>query len=123
MKWGPAPAVLPPGAELAVLEGDPTVAGPYTMRLQMPDGYRLPPHFHPATEHVTVVKGTFKVDMGEKFAAASMTVLPTGTFAALDPGVRHFAEAKGVTVLQLHGDGPWGLTYVNQADNPRASAR
>ena len=121
LTWGPAPAVLPPGAKLAVLEGDPTVAGPYTMRLQMPDGYRIPPHFHHATEHVTVVKGTFKVGMGEAFDGSKMTALPTGTFAALEPGVRHFAEAKGVTILQLHGDGPWGLTYVNQADDPRGS--
>ena len=121
LTWGPAPAVLPPGAKLAVLEGDPTVAGPYTMRLQMPDGYRIPPHFHPATEHVTVVKGTFKVGMGDKFDASKMTPLPVGTFAALEPGVQHFAEAKGVTILQLHGEGPWGLTYVNQADAPRGS--
>jgi hypothetical protein len=117
--WGPAPDVLPPGAKLAVLEGDPTAAGPFTMRLQVPDRYRIPPHFHPATEHVTVLKGTFKVGMGEKFDASAMTRLPTGTFAALEPGVRHFAESEGETVIQLHGTGPWRLTYVNPADDPR----
>lgn len=123
LTWGPPPPVLPPGAKLAVLEGDPTKSGPYTMRLQMPDGYRIPPHFHRSTEHVTVVKGTFKVGMGEKFDASAMTTLPTGTFAALEPGVRHFAQAEGVTILQLHGTGPWGLTYVNPSDDPRGSAR
>lgn len=123
LTWGPAPPVLPPGAKLAVLEGDPTAAGPYTMRLQLPDGYRIPPHFHPFTEHVTVVKGTFKVGMGEKFDASAMTKLPTGTFAALEPGVRHFAESEGITILQLHGVGPWGLTYVNPADDPRRGTR
>jgi ChrR-like protein with cupin domain len=123
LTWGPAPGVLPAGAKLAVLEGDPTAAGPYTMRLRMPDHYRIPPHFHPATEHVTVVKGTFKVGMGEKFDASALTTLPAGTFAALDPGVRHFAEAEGETILQLHGDGPWSLTYVNPADDPRKQAR
>jgi uncharacterized protein DUF4437 len=121
--WGPAPAVLPPGAKLAVLEGDPTAPGPYTMRLRMPDHYRIPPHFHPSTEHVTVVQGTFKVGMGEKFDATAMTTLPVGTFAALEPGVRHFAEAEGETILQLHGDGPWSLTYVTPADDPRGRTR
>lgn len=122
LTWGPAPAVLPAGAKLAVLEGDPTANGPYTMRLQLPDRYRISPHFHRFTEHVTVVKGTFKVGMGEKFDASALTPLPPGTFAALEPGVRHFAEAEGVTVLQLHGVGPWGLTYVNPADDPRGGA-
>jgi hypothetical protein len=117
--WGSAPPALPPGAKLAVLEGNPSGTGPYTMRLLMPDRYRIPPHYHPFTEHVTVMKGTFKVGMGEKFDASAMTQLPTGTFAALEPGTRHFAEAQGETILQLHGVGPWGLTYVNPADDPR----
>ncbi len=117
--WGPAPPALPPGAKLAVLEGNPSETGTYTMRLLVPDRYRIPPHYHPFTEHVTVMKGTFKVGMGEKFGASAMTQLPTGTFAALEPGTRHFAEAQGETILQLHGVGPWGLTYVNPADDPR----
>jgi quercetin dioxygenase-like cupin family protein len=117
--WGPAPSVLPAGAKLAVVEGDPSAAGPFTMRLQLPDRYRIPPHYHPVTEHVTVLKGTFKVGMGEKFDPSALQKLPTGTFAALEPGVRHFAEAEGETVLQLHGTGPWSLTYVNPADDPR----
>jgi quercetin dioxygenase-like cupin family protein len=119
VSWGLAPAVLPTGAKLAVVEGDPTAAGPYTMRLLIPDGYRIPPHFHPAPEHVTVLEGTFKVGMGEKFDAAAMKELPVGTFAALDPGMRHFAQAKGRTIIQLHGIGPWSLTYVNPADDPQ----
>jgi quercetin dioxygenase-like cupin family protein len=119
LTWGPAPPALPPGAKLAVLEGNPSETGAYTMRLLMPDRYRIPPHHHPFTEHVTVLQGTFKVGMGEKFDAAAMTQLPAGTFAALEPGTRHFAEARGETILQLHGVGPWGLTYVNPADDPR----
>ena len=123
MTWGPAPTILPAGAKLSVLEGDPTKAGPYTMRLSMPDGYRIPPHFHPGTEHVTVVEGTFLVGMGGKFDAAKLTSLPVGTFAALDRGMQHFAEAKGTTVIQLHGTGPWSLNYVNPADTPKAQAQ
>jgi mannose-6-phosphate isomerase-like protein (cupin superfamily) len=116
--WGPAPAVLPAGAKLAVLEGNPSETGPFTMRLLVPDRYRIPPHYHPFVEHVTVVKGTFKVGMGEKYDASALADLPAGTFAALEPGTRHFAEAQGETILQLHGIGPWSLVYVNPADDP-----
>ena len=117
--YTPAPDILPPGAQLAVLDGNPAEAGPYTMRLRMPAGYRIPPHFHPAFEHVTVLRGSFKVGMGEKFDTSKMTSLPAGTFAALAPGVRHFAQAQGETLIQLHGTGPWTVTYVNPADDPR----
>jgi len=117
--WGPAPPSLPPGAKAAVLEGNPSESGPFTLRLVLPDRYRIPPHHHPATEHVTVLKGTFGVGMGEKFDASTLTPLPTGTFAALQPGTRHFAESQGETIVQLHGVGPWGITYVNPADDPR----
>jgi quercetin dioxygenase-like cupin family protein len=119
LTWGPAPPALPPGARLAVLEGNPSEAGPFTMRVLLPAGYRIPPHYHAAVEHVTVLKGTFKVGMGERYDPSAMTSLPAGTFAALQPGVRHFAEAQGETIVQLHGMGPWGLTYVNPADDPR----
>ena len=120
--WGPAPAILPAGAQLAVLEGDPTKSGMYSMRLRMPDGYRIPPHFHPSYEHVTVVSGTFQVGMGDRFDAAALKPLPTGSFAVLSPGMRHFARAKGETVIQLHGLGPWSLSYVNPADAPKQEA-
>jgi hypothetical protein len=117
--YGPAPAALPPGAELAILEGKPAEPGPFTMRLRLPDGYRIPPHYHPAIEHVTVLEGTFKVGMGDKFDASALKPLPTGTFGALQPGTRHFAQAQGKTVVQVHGVGPWKLVYVNPTDDPR----
>lgn len=117
--WGPAPASLPPGAKAAVLEGNPSETGPFTMRVLLPNRYRIPPHFHTGVEHVTVMKGAFKVGMGEKFDDSAMTTLPTGTFAALEPGTRHFAQSQGETIVQLHGVGPWGITYVNPADDPR----
>ena len=117
--WGPAPAVLPAGAKAAVLEGDPTQPVAFTMRLWLPDGYTIPPHFHPAAEHVTVIQGTLMVGMGEQFDASKLAELPSGTFGVIPPGMKHFARAKGEVVLQLHGIGPWGLTYVNPADDPR----
>jgi quercetin dioxygenase-like cupin family protein len=119
VKYGPAPAALPAGAELAILEGNPPEPGPFTMRLRLPDGYRIPPHYHPAIEHVTVLEGTFKVGMGDKFETSGLKPLPTGTFGALQPGTRHFAQAQGRTVLQVHGAGPWKLIDVNPADDPR----
>jgi quercetin dioxygenase-like cupin family protein len=121
--WAAAPPTLPAGARLAVLEGNPANPGPFTMRLEMPARYRIPPHYHPVTEHVTVISGTFYVGMGETFDETKATRLPTGTFAALDPGVRHFAFTKGKTVIQLHGTGPWSLAYVNPADDPRSKTR
>ena len=119
MTWGPAPAVLPVGAKLAVLEGDPTKPAAFTMRLFMPDGYQIPPHFHPAAEHVTVISGALMVGMGEKFDESQMKTLPAGAFGLIPAGMHHYAKAKGETVLQLHGIGPWRLTYVNKADDPR----
>jgi quercetin dioxygenase-like cupin family protein len=119
VNWSPGPPALPPGAKAAVLEGDPKQAGPFTMRLSFPDGYRIPPHSHPAVERVTVMEGTFRVGMGDKFDASAMTALPAGTFAALEPDTRHFAQAKGKTIVQLNGVGPWKVNYVNPADDPR----
>ena len=123
LTWGPAPAILPAGARLAVLDGDPSKAGPYTMRLSMPAGYRIPPHFHPADEHVTVISGAFQVGMGDTFDEGKLTTLAPGTFGFIPPGMRHFARADQATVIQLHGVGPWGLTYVNPADQPNAVSR
>ena len=123
LNWGPAPAILPAGARLAVLEGDPSKAGPYTMRLEMPAGYRIPPHFHHADEHVTVISGAFQVGMGDTFDQGNLTTLPPGTFGVIPPGMHHFARADQATVIQLHGMGPWGLTYVNPADQPHTATR
>ena len=123
LSWGPAPAILPAGARLAVLEGDPSKPAPFTMRLEMPAGYRLPPHFHTFDEHVTVISGAFQVGMGDTFDESKLTTLPAGTFGVIPPGMRHFARADKLTVVQLHGVGPWGLTYVNPADQPKTAGK
>ncbi|HXE90209.1 MAG TPA: cupin domain-containing protein [Terriglobales bacterium] len=119
VQWGAAPDILPPGSQLAVLEGDPTQPGEFTMRLKMPDGYKIPPHWHPRMEHVTVVSGLFKVGMGDKFDEAAMAPMAPGAFGWIKPHTHHFAMAKGETVIQLHGNGPWELVYVNPGDDPR----
>ncbi len=120
LKWGPAPSILPAGARLAVLDGDPTKAGAFTMRLMMPPGYRIPPHFHAMDEHVTVISGHLEVGMGDKFDRKGGTTLHAGTFGMIPAGVHHFAWTNGRTVIQLHGTGPWGLQYVNAADTPKS---
>ena len=118
IQWGPAPPNLPAGAKLAVLQGDPSKDGLFTIRLDMPDGYKIPPHFHPTDENVTVVEGTFLVGMGDKLDPAQTTALPAGGFVTAGAGQHHFGIAKGHTVVQVHAMGPFALTYVNPADDP-----
>ena len=117
--YGPPPAFVPPGAQLAVLQGDPMgTIGDYTVRLKLPDGYRFPPHWHPKRENVTVISGTFKVGMGDRFDDAKLTAYPAGSFAVMEAGVHHFGQASGETVLQIHGQAPLQIQYVNPQDNP-----
>jgi quercetin dioxygenase-like cupin family protein len=117
--WGPAPASLPHGAHAAILEGDPAKEGPFTPRVRLPDGYRLPPHYHPAVEHVTVLQGTFVLGMGDRLTSSTEKPLAAGSFAFMPAGMRHFARAQGDTIVQLHGVGPWAITYVDPSDDPR----
>jgi len=119
IKWQAGPPSLPAGAQLAVLEGDPTKEGPFTMRLKLPDGYRVPPHTHPKTEHITVISGTFNWGMGDKFDSAMTRPMPAGTFGFWPAGMKHFVWMKGETIVQLHGIGPWSIEYVDPADDPR----
>jgi hypothetical protein len=108
-----------PGAQLAVLEGDPTASsGDFTIRLKMPNGYRIAPHWHPQRENVTVISGNFKVGMGDKFEPAKMMTFPAGSFAYLDPDMHHYAMASGEVVVQVHRMSPLQLNYVNPSDDP-----
>lgn len=117
--YGPAPAFVPAGAQLAVLEGDPTASsGDFTIRLKMPDGYKIPAHWHPNRENVTVISGTFKVGMGDTFDESKMHEFPAGSFAYLDPDMHHYAMAKGAVVVQVHGQSPVQFNYVNPKDDP-----
>src|SRR6266481_3226198 len=117
--WGPAPPFLAPGAQFAVLEGDPTAShGDYTVRLKMPDGYRIAPHFHPLRENVTVISGTFKLGMGDTFNTKKMAAFIAGSFAFLDPNMHHYAMACGEVVVQVHGMSPLQFNFVNPEDDP-----
>lgn len=123
LKWGDAPPGLPKGARVAVIEGDPAKPGPFTMRAEMPPNYRIMPHWHPAIEHVTVLSGELYMGNGEKLDEAGAKRLPPGGFSVMPIGHVHFAFTNAQpAVLQLHGIGPWGITYVNPADDPRRGA-
>lgn len=123
LQWGPAPDVLPAAAQLAVVEGDPTKPGPYTMRLKMPAGYKIAPHHHARREHVTVISGAFKVGMGDQFDESKMNAFSPGSFAWLEPTVHHYAMAGPETIIQLHGTGPWEIIYINPSDDPRQAKK
>jgi len=119
IKWLEGPPSIPPGAKLALLEGNPAKDGPFVMRLKLPDGYRIPPHTHPKAERLTVISGTFNIGMGEKFDVAHGRAMPAGSYGTWAPGMKHYVWAKGETVVQLHGIGPWMIEYVNPDDDPR----
>src|ERR1700722_16791343 len=117
--WGPAPPVVRPGAQFAVLEGDPTATtGDFTIRLKMPDGFRIAPHFHPNRENVTVISGTFKLGMGDEFEPNKIKAFIAGSLAFLDPDMHHFAMACGETIVQVHGQSPLQFNYINPDDDP-----
>ena len=119
VKWGPPPPSVPPGAQMAVLEGDPTASsGDFTVRVKMPDGYKFPPHTHPKRENVTVLSGTLKVGMGDHYDDSKMTSFGTGSFVYVDPTMHHYAGAAGETVIQIHGLSPLQINYINPADDP-----
>jgi quercetin dioxygenase-like cupin family protein len=118
LKWGPAPAIFPAGAKLAVLQGDPGKAEPVTVRLDFPNGYVLPPHFHPTDEAVTVIQGTFQVGMGDKVDKSKLMAIPVGGFVVAGAGQHHYAVVKGRTIVQVNLMGPFALTYVNPSDDP-----
>lgn len=123
VKWGEGPPSLPAGAKSALIFGDPSKAGPFVLRAKLPANYKIPPHFHPDTETVTVLSGTFYASMGDTFDAAKCKGMGAGSFLALPAKSPHFVYTKEETVIQVSAHGPWSLTYVNPADDPRNSKK
>jgi quercetin dioxygenase-like cupin family protein len=121
IKWGDAPPDIPRGAQIAVLSGDPSKKVPFTMRFKMPAGYRIPAHWHSSDEHLTVLSGTFALHMGDTLDAPAHDLQP-GAYHFLPGKMHHAAEAKGETILQVHGIGPFDIHYLNPADNPNKAA-
>jgi quercetin dioxygenase-like cupin family protein len=123
VKWGDAPPSVPKGAKLAVLNGDPSKAGPFTMRLKLPAGYKIPPHTHTQSENLTVLSGELYLGMGDKLDTSHGHGLKAGGFHYLPGKTPHYAYTKAPTVVQVHGEGPFDINYLNPADNPDKSAK
>lgn len=119
LKWGPPPPGLPAGAQVAVVAGDPGKDGPYVVRANLPSGYRIAPHTHPTDENVTVLSGTFHIAMGDKFDAKKGDALKAGGFFTAQKGMQHYGWTTAPTIIQIHGMGPFAITYVDPADDPR----
>jgi len=117
--WAAGPPSLAAGAQSAVLHGDPSKEGLFVMRLELPAGFAIAPHSHPKPEIVTVISGAFNVGMGEVADKAKAQRLPAGSFFAFDPGMSHYAHVEEETVVQISSTGPWAITYLNPADDPR----
>jgi quercetin dioxygenase-like cupin family protein len=115
----PGPPFFPAGSQIAVLQGDPSQNGEFTVRLKFPAGYVLPPHFHPTDENVTVLSGTFLVGLGDVVKPDSAIRLKAGGFITAPANGHHFAVSRTETLVQVHGLGPFAITYVNPADDPR----
>lgn len=119
LRWGPPPASLPPGARMAVAHGDPSKPGPFTVRFRLPDGFTVPPHFHPADEHVRVIRGEYGHGFGDVVDTTRMRWLRPGQTAVLPARSHHYTRARGPTETEISGLGPFTVTYVNSRDDPR----
>lgn len=119
LKWGPAPPALPKGAKIAVLQGDPGKSGPFVLRLMTPGAYTLGPHWHSQDEQLTVISGTFYLGYGDKLERKQARALPAGGFHYLPAKEHHFAFSKGPTVVQVSGNGPFDINYLDPADDPQ----
>jgi quercetin dioxygenase-like cupin family protein len=118
LTWGPVPPVLPAGAKMAVVSGDPGKAAPFVIQLDMPAGYVVPPHSHPTDENITVKSGRFGYAMADKIDAKQTKYLKPGQSVSLKANMNHYAQAKGHTLVQLSSMGPFSIKYVNPADDP-----
>jgi len=119
LAWAAAPGSVPKGAQAAVLYGNPSKDGPFVLRLKLPAGYHIPPHTHPKPELVTVLSGTAQLGEGGTADKKSTKALSAGSFFAMPTGMKHYVYADQEAIIQLNGDGPWGIIYVNEKDDPR----
>jgi hypothetical protein len=123
VKWGDAPPVLPKGAKIAVLYGDPFKSGPYVVRLKMPAGYKVAPHWHSQAENLTVISGAFNIGSGDTVDKAHAHLMNAGGFHYLPAKGHHYAYTNAPTVLQIHGEGPFDINYINPDDDPQKAKK
>jgi Domain of unknown function (DUF4437) len=123
IKWDTAPPSLPKGAQIAVLHGDPGKPGAFVMRLKVPAGYKIAPHWHSQAENQTVLSGALYLGKGDKMDAKDAHALKSGGFHYLGAKEQHYAFTKSPTVVQINGEGPFDINYVNEADDPQKTAK
>ena len=120
IKWSDAPPTLPQGAKIAVLQGDPAKAAPFVMRILVPaGGYKIAPHWHTQDEQLTVISGMLYIGLGDKFSKRAARALPRGGFHFLPGKEHHYAFTTGRTIVQINGNGPFDINYINPADDPQ----
>ena len=119
LKWAVAPSLLPPGAMIAVISGNPAGSGRATIALSMPDGYRMPPHFHPSYERVEVKQGLLLVGIGDRLDPKRTLPLAVGDTILAPAGMHHYSIAKGTTIVAVSFIAPYTITYVNAYEAPR----
>jgi hypothetical protein len=119
LQWGPAPAVFPAGAKMAVVSGDPSKRAPFTVELALPAGYKVPPHFHTTSERVEVKQGTLFVGMGDAIDTKNAQPLTVGPGTVIRSKLHHYAFTKAPATIAVTALGPFDMTYVNPADDPQ----
>ena len=112
LRWGPAPSSLPPGAQMALVRGNPTKPGPFVVRFRLPDGFTVPPHLHPVDEHVRVIRGEYGHGFGDKVDTTKLHWRHAGERVTLPAKSHHFAQARGATETEVSGMGPFTVTYI-----------
>jgi hypothetical protein len=122
LEWGPAPPGLPPGARTAVISGDPSKAGPFTVRVEMPTDYTIRPHHHPTSEELRLLEGTLHLGHGTKWDEKGMKAMATDQPVKLEAKEPHYLHAAGRVVLEVQSTGPFAITYVDPKDDPRAGS-
>ncbi len=119
MAWSAVPPMLPKGAEMAVISGNPMAEGDYVLRLRLPADYLFPPHTHSKMENVTVISGALSFGHGETVDKAAGGTLPAGGYVSIPAEMPHFAWVDEDTEIQIHGAGPFDITYINPDDDPQ----
>jgi quercetin dioxygenase-like cupin family protein len=116
LTWNDLPSL--PGVKIAVIEGPLNAPVPVMFRLKFPANYKVPPHWHPGVEHITIISGTLNMGMGDTFDMTKTRALTPGSVAIMPAETHHFVWTNEEAIGQVHSTGPWSVTYVNPADDP-----
>ncbi len=119
LKWGDAPPFLPAGAQIAIVSGDPTKAGKFTIRLKFPTNYAVPPHWHPTDEHVKLVDGKLAYGMSDRIDKAAAKGLGVGESVVMKAKMHHWVTTGDGATVEVSAMGPFKITYVHPNDDPR----